>query len=92
MSPDEEIRKGQEAERLLNEPLMKAAFLGIESGLVENMKRVPIGDTKTQHELILSLQLLSQLKAHFLTIMQTGKMARIQKESMAKRVMRAVRN
>ena len=92
MSPDEEIRKGQEAERLLNEPLMKAAFMGIESGLVENMKRVPIGDTKTQHELILSLQLLSQLKSHFLTIMQTGKMARIQKESMAKRVMRAVRN
>lgn len=92
MNPDEEIRKGQEAERLLNEPLMKAAFMGIESGLVENMKRVPIGDTKTQHELILSLQLLSQLKAHFLTIMQTGKMARIQKESMAKRVMRAVRN
>lgn len=92
MSPDEEIRKGQEAERLLNEPLMKSAFMGIESGLVENMKRVPMGDTKTQHELILSLQLLSQLKAHFLTIMQTGKMARIQKESMAKRVMRAVRN
>jgi hypothetical protein len=88
---DTEIRKGMEAERLLDEPLMKQAFLGIESGLVENLKRVPMGDTKTQHELVLTLQLLEKLKGHFLTVMQTGKMARIQKESMAKRVVRAVR-
>lgn len=88
---DTEIRKGMEAERLLEEPLLKQAFEGIESGLVENLKRVPMGDTKTQHELVLTLQLLQQLKGHFLTVMQTGKMARIQKESMAKRVIRAVR-
>lgn len=92
MTPDEEIRKAHEAERLLNEPMMKAAFLGIESGLVENIKRVAIGDTKTQHELVLTLQLLEKLKGHFLTVMQTGKMAKIQKESMAKRVLHAVRS
>ena len=92
MTPDEEIRKANEAERLLNEPLMKAAFLGIEAGLVENLKRVAVGDEKTQHELVLTLQLLERLKGHFLTIMQTGKMAKIQKESMAKRVLKAVRS
>lgn len=92
MNTDEEIRKGREAESLLNHPLLKQAFLGIESGIVENMKQVPIGDTKTQHELVLTLQLLGKLKGHFLTIMQTGKMAAVQKESMAKRVIRAVRN
>lgn len=87
-----EIQKANEAERLLNEPIMKAAFLGIESGLVENLKRVPMGDTATQHELVLTLQLLEKLKGHFLTIMQTGKMARIQKESMASKVVRKVSN
>lgn len=89
---DQEIRKAEEARRLLDEPMMKQAFLNIESGLVENLKKVPIGDTKTQHELVLTLQLLTKLKGHFLTVMQTGQMARIQKESMAKRVLRAVRN
>lgn len=91
MNIEEEIRRGNEAERLMNEPMIKSAFMGIESGLVEKLKQVPMGDTKTQHELVLSLQLLEGLKTHFRTIMDTGKMARIQKESMAKRVVKAIR-
>lgn len=91
MTQDDEIRRGMEATNLLEQPLMKQAFLGIEAGLVEALKSVPMGDTKTQHELVLTLQLLGKLKRHFLTIMETGKMARIQKESMGKRLTRAIR-
>lgn len=92
MTVEEEIRKGMDAERLLNEPLMKQAFIGIESQLVEALKSVPMGDSKTQHELVLTLQLLGKLKRHFLTIMETGKMARIQKESLGTRLKKAIRS
>lgn len=91
MTEDEEIRLGREAAHLLEHPQMKKAFIGIETGLVESLKRVAMGDTKTQHELVLTLQLLEKLKKHFLEVMQTGKMAQIQKESVTKRVIRAVR-
>ncbi len=83
MTLDEEIRRGNEAARLLNEPLLKGAFSAVESGLVDAMKRVPLGDRDTQHELVLSLQLLNRLQAHMKQHMETGKLALIQKETMA---------
>jgi hypothetical protein len=92
MDLDNEIRKGNEARQLLEHPLLKAAFQGIESGLVEGLKRVPMGDVKTQQDLVLTLQLLGKLKSHFLQVMDTGKLAAIQKESLAKRVLKAIRN
>lgn len=91
MTEDEEIRRGNEAERLMNEPLLTEAFDMIEAGLVDNMKRVAIGDTKTQHELVLMLQLLAKVRGHLKTTVDTGKMARITKESLVDRAKRGLR-
>lgn len=88
MTLDEEDRRGFEAERVLNEPLLKEAFEQVEKGIVEAMKRVPMGDTKTQHELVLTLQLLGKVKGYIEEVVQTGKLARIQKQTMAQRIFR----
>lgn len=88
MTVDEEERRGFEAERVLNEPLLKEAFESVERGLVDAMKRVAMGDTKTQHELVLTLQLLGKVKGHIEEVVQTGQLAQIQKKTMAQRVFR----
>ncbi len=85
---ESEIRKGRDAGRILNDPLFIEAFNGIESNLIDRMKRVPIGDRDTQHELILSLQLLANVRRHFAEMLETGKMAEIQKESTLKTKLR----
>ena len=88
---DQEIRRADEAQRLMDAPLLKEAFEKIEEGLIDAMKRVPMGDQKTQHELILSLQLFGRIKGHLAEVMETGKLARIQKETLMDRAKRLVR-
>jgi hypothetical protein len=56
MTNDEEIRRGNEAQRLLNDPLMSEAFSVTEAAIVDTLKRCPMADHATQHELVLSLQ------------------------------------
>lgn len=85
---DTEIKKGREADRILRDPLFSSAFDGIEANLIDRMKRVPMGDRDTQHELILSLQLLANLKRHFVEMVETGKMAEMQKDSTLKTAIR----
>lgn len=92
MTQDEEIRRANEAERLLNDPLMAEAFQVTETAIVEALKRAPVADHTTQHELVLSLQVLARIKGHLTTAVQTGKLARLTKEeSMSKRLLRAVK-
>jgi hypothetical protein len=56
------------------------------------MKSVPMSDIDTQHELILTLQLLGSLRSQFTTAIDTGKMAEISKaQSLAQKVSRFVR-
>lgn len=72
-------------------PLLKEAFDKIEAGIIDAMKRVPMGDTKTQHELVLSLQLFGRIKGHLAEVMETGKLARIQKETLLQKAKRLTR-
>jgi len=92
-TPDQEIREARDADSVLNNPAFKKAMDELEQYTIESMKRVPMADMVTQHELILSLQLLSKLKRTLSDTIQTGKMAEIQKEqSLAQKVKRFVRN
>ena len=92
-TPDEEIREARRAEALLSDPLFKQAMDGIESNIIDRMKKVPMGDIDTQHELVLTLQLLGTLRQSFNAMIQTGQMAEIQKEqSLAQKVKRLVRS
>jgi hypothetical protein len=91
MTLDQEIRRGEEAKRLMEDTILKDAFQQIESGLIDGMKRSNIGDTKTHHEMVLMLQLFERLKGVIHETMETGQLARLQKETLAQRVKRTLR-
>lgn len=77
---NEHIRKAEEAKRLLNEPMLKAAFEGVESGLIQAMKSAALGDDKTHHELVLCLQLLGRVRHYFKEVIDTGTMEQLQRK------------
>jgi hypothetical protein len=91
MSLDEQIRRGHEAERLMNEPLLKEAFERVEAGVVDAMKRCKLGDHNTQHELVLMLQLTNKVKSIVQEHIQTGKLAKLEKETLAQKVKNRLR-
>jgi hypothetical protein len=91
MTNDDEIKAARDADRIFNDPLFKSAFDRIEGGLIDKMRIVPMADIDTQHELVISLQLLGALRNQFVSIMQTGKMAELQREqSLAQKVRKFV--
>lgn len=90
MTTDDEIRAAKDANRILGDPVFQKAFTGIESALINRMRSVPMADMATQHELILSLQLLGHIRLHFDTMIQTGKMAELQKQQTLAQRLRAV--
>jgi len=91
MTVDEEIRRANDAERLMNEPLLKEAFDIVETTVIDAIKRSSIADAASHHEFALMLQVIGGVKRHFKEAMETGKLARIQKETMLERAKRKVR-
>lgn len=75
MSEKEQIRRGDDARRLMQEPLLSEAFTLIEQGLMSRMRTVDVGATETQRDLIVTLQLLGKVKQHLEQTMLTGKFA-----------------
>lgn len=88
MTGDEEIRRGRDAERVLAEPILAEAFDKIEGGLLEQLRRVALGDEKAHHTLIATLQTVGAVKQHIRQVITTGQMAEIsKKESLARRAL-----
>ena len=77
---NEEIRRGEEAQRLLDEPILKEAFEAIELTFIDKLKRIDVGATEAQRDLIVSLQLLNKVKKYIEDVATTGKMAAITEE------------
>ena len=88
---DEEVRRGHEAERLIAHPLLVEAFTTLEAHMVAQLRSIPLTDAALERESVRTLQVLYKVKDHIRQIVLTGQMAAEQKESMAKRVLRAVR-
>ncbi len=84
-STDQELKEARDADRILNDPLFVEAFRTLEERLFENMRRVPMADIETQHELVLTLQLMDKFRKQFSELVQTGKLAEIQKTDAARR-------
>jgi hypothetical protein len=67
MTPRE---KAERARLLMDDPIMEAVFADIRMGLVSKLEHAPLGDTETQHEITLMLQLLKRLKTQLQTYVQ----------------------
>lgn len=75
MEPDEEIRRGNEAERLLREPLLLEAFEKIEQACLAEWKNAPTRDTEGRERIWTMVKLLERVKAHLTAVAQTGRLA-----------------
>ncbi len=56
------FEKSESAKRVREEPVIKQAFIDIRESLVRQLENVPIGDTETQHQVSITLQLLKRLE------------------------------
>jgi hypothetical protein len=78
MTREEEVIRGGDARRVLENPMYQEAFSTVKEGIISAMNRSPMGDDKTHNRLVISLQLLTQIESHLKTAMQTGKLAEMQ--------------
>ena len=75
MNEKEQIRRGDDARRLMAEPLLQEAFELIEQGLLSRMRTVDVGASDTQRDLIVTLQILGKVKQHIEQTALTGRFA-----------------
>lgn len=88
MTEEEEIQRGRQADMLMGNQLLKSAFSDIEAAVVDELRRVAVGDASRQRDLIVTLQVVGNVQRILRTHIETGKLAMLQKESMAKRMLR----
>lgn len=74
----EEIKRGEQAAVVLDNPLYKEAIERVKEGIIVSMSTSPMGDEKTHNRLVIALQILHQINKQLTDVMQTGKLASIQ--------------
>ncbi len=68
MPIDDHIQKGQQAERLLNDPLLQEAFEAVEMAYIKQMKKIPLTpkeyqeNSKYRDSLMLGLQTVNKVQ------------------------------
>lgn len=73
-----EIKDGEDAKKVLDNPVYKNAIQGVREGIISSMAGSSLGDEKTHNRLVIALQILSQIEKQLHDVMQTGKMASMQ--------------
>jgi hypothetical protein len=74
----EEVKRGEQAAVVLENPLFKEAMSKVKENIVNTMATSPLGDEKTHNRLVIALQLLNQIEKQLTDVMNTGKLATIQ--------------
>ena len=74
----DEIKRGEQAQRILDNEVYKEAFTAVKNNIIDAMQRSPLSDEVTHNRLVIALQTLNQIEKALTGIMQTGKMAQIQ--------------
>jgi hypothetical protein len=74
----EEVKRGEQASVVLDNPLFKEAMAKVKENIVNTMASSPLGDEKTHNRLVIALQLLNQIEKQLTDVMNTGKLASIQ--------------
>lgn len=81
MTDQEHINRGDEAERLLLNPIYREAMGRVKDGVINSMQQSALGDKETHNRLVIALQLLNQIEKNIKEVAETGKLTRIQVES-----------
>lgn len=80
MELSDELRRGDMARLVLENPIYVETMQSLRDGIMQAWENAPIRDKEGQNELKLMLKLLGDLQRNIETVMQTGKMAKIQIE------------
>lgn len=74
---DTESNRGEHAARLLSDPLLNEAFDTLQERFSDAWINSPSRDVEGREVLWLSQKLLTQIKSHLFSIVETGQMADI---------------
>ena len=72
---NDEQRRGEEAKRILAEPLVVEAFAEVEAAILANLRTVDVGAMDAMRDWVVSLQLLGKVKQHIEQVMVTGELS-----------------
>lgn len=75
MNELEEIKRGEEADRILKNPLFIDAVDSVRESIVASMATSAFGDAQTHNRLVIALQLLEQIEKRLKDHVVTGKMS-----------------
>jgi hypothetical protein len=70
-----EISRGQRAQAILDDPLVGEAFAAIERECLAEWRRAPGRDVEGRERLWLMLKMTERLKAHFVGLIDSGRLA-----------------
>ena len=79
-----EVKRGEQAAQVLENPLFKESVEKVREGIIKSMATSPLGDDTTHNRLVIALQLLNQIEKQLIDVMATGKMAAIQTDNKRK--------
>jgi hypothetical protein len=71
----EEVTRGQRAQAILDDPLVAEAFAAIERECLAEWRRAPARDVEGRERLWLMLKMTERFKAHFLSLIDSGRLA-----------------
>lgn len=86
-----EVKRGEEAAKVLESPAYKEAIEKVRAGIIANMASSPLGDEKTHNKLVIALQTLNQIEKQLHDVMTTGKLAAMQQETVLQKVSKVFR-
>lgn len=81
LTNEELMQRGQDADRLLSDPLFTESVGKVREGLVSSMETSALGDKETHNRLVIALQLLGQIEKRIKEVAETGKLTAIQVEN-----------
>ena len=78
MTEHEEMIRGEDAERILSNPIFIESIDKVRQGIISSMEQSALGDESTHNRLVIALQLLNKIEKNIKEVAETGKMIKMQ--------------
>jgi len=76
----EELRRADEAKRLLDNPLFKEAFKTIREELIKHLLNTRVAEELERDRLYITIKALDLVEQHIQSVLETGKLAEKEQE------------
>tara|TARA_B100000809_G_scaffold213374_1_gene217684 strand:- start:293 stop:553 length:261 start_codon:yes stop_codon:yes gene_type:complete len=76
----EELRRADDAKRLLDNPLFKEAFITIREELIKHLLNTRVAEELERDRLYITIKALDLVEQHIQSVFETGKLAENEQE------------